>query len=135
MRSPQFNDLFVLELANNHLGKLDRGLKIIEAFGRVVRSNGVKAAIKLQFRDLDSFVHRDHRHREDHRYIKKILATQMSWEHLRSLVEAIRAADMTTMVTPFDEVSVDRCVEFNVEFLKVASSDIRDRFLIEKIAS
>jgi N-acetylneuraminate synthase len=135
MRSPQFNDLFVLELANNHWGKLDRGLKIIHAFGRIVRSNGVKAAIKLQFRDLDSFVHSDHRHRQDHRYIKKILATQMSWENLRSLLDAIRAEGMTTMVTPFDEVSVDRCVELDVEFLKIASSDIRDKFLIEKIAS
>jgi sialic acid synthase SpsE len=135
MRSSLFNDLFVLELANNHWGKPERGLKIIRAFGRVVRSNGVKAAVKLQFRDLDSFVHKDHRERQDHRYIKKILATQMSWENLRSLVDAIRAEGMTTMVTPFDEASVDRCVEFDVEFLKLASSDIRDKFLIEKMAS
>ena len=27
-----FEDLFVLELANNHWGKLERGLKIIEEF-------------------------------------------------------------------------------------------------------
>jgi sialic acid synthase SpsE len=135
MRSSLFNDLFVLELANNHWGKLDRGLKIIDDFGRVARSNGVKAAVKLQFRDLDTFVHKDHRHRQDVRYIKKILATQMSWPNLRALVNATRAAGMTTMVTPFDEASVDRCVEFGVDFLKLASSDIRDKFLIEKFAS
>ena len=56
-----FNDLFVLELANNHWGKLDRGLKIVSDFARVVRFNDVHAAIKLQFRDVDSFVHPDYR--------------------------------------------------------------------------
>ena len=47
MKHPIFEDLFVLELANNHWGKLDRGLKIVQDFGRVVRFNGMKAAMKL----------------------------------------------------------------------------------------
>lgn len=130
-----FNNLFVLELANNHWGKLDRGLKIISDFARVVRFNDVHAAIKLQFRDVDSFIHPDHRGRTDFRYIKKTLDTQMPWENLRAMVEAVREAGMVTMVTPFDEVSVDKCVEFGVEILKIASSDIRDKTLLAKIAS
>ena len=52
MSASIFNDLFVLELANNHWGKLDRGLKIVSDFARVVRFNDVHAAIKLQFRDV-----------------------------------------------------------------------------------
>jgi sialic acid synthase SpsE len=130
-----FEDLFVLELANNHWGKLDRGLKIIRDFARVVRFNDMHAAIKLQFRDVDSFIHRDFRKRSDIRYIKKTLDTQMPWENLRAMVEATREAGMVTMVTPFDEVSVDKCVEFGVDILKIASSDIRDKTLLKKIAS
>jgi len=130
-----FHNLFVLELANNHWGKLDRGLKIISDFARVVRFNDVHAAIKLQFRDVDSFIHRDFRERADVRYIKKTLDTQMPWESLRTMVEAVREAGMVTMVTPFDEVSVDKCVEFGVDILKIASSDIRDKTLLAKIAS
>lgn len=130
-----FENLFVLELANNHWGKLERGLKIISDFARVVRFNEVHAAIKLQFRDVDSFIHRDFRNRSDIRYIKKTLDTHMPWENLRALVEAVRQAGMLTMVTPFDEVSVDKCVEFGVEILKIASSDIRDKTLMAKIAS
>ena len=84
MRASIFEDLFVLELANNHWGKLDRGLKIVNDFAKVVRFNNVRAAIKLQFRDVDSFIHKDHRNREDVRYIKKTLATKLSWEDLRS---------------------------------------------------
>ncbi len=135
MTASIFNDLFVLELANNHWGKLDRGLKIVSDFARVVRFNDVHAAIKLQFRDVDSFVHRNYRDRTDIRYIKKTLDTKLHWDDLRTLVEAVRSAGMVTMVTPFDEVSVDKCVEFGVDILKIASSDIRDRTLLEKIAS
>jgi N-acetylneuraminate synthase len=130
-----FDDLFVLELANNHLGRLDRGFKIIDDFAKVVRDNDVRAAIKLQFRDVGSFIHDGHRHREDSRYIKKVASTELSWDDLGKMVERVRAHGLVTMATPFDEISVDRCVEFGVEILKIASSDIRDRILIEKMAS
>lgn len=130
-----FDDLFVLELANNHWGRLDRGLKIVRDFARVVRFNEVRAAIKLQFRDVDSFIHRDFRDRADIRYIKKTRDTHLPWGELRQLVDAVRDAAMVTMATPFDEVSVDKCVEFGVDIIKIASSDIRDKTLLQKIAS
>jgi sialic acid synthase SpsE len=135
MQKEIYVDLFVLELANNHWGKLDRGLKIIRDFGEVVRRNNVRAALKLQFRDVGSFIHKQHRDREDVRYIKKVGATELSWEELGVLVEAIREEGMIAMATPFDEVSVDKCLEFDLAFIKIASSDIRDRVLLEKIAS
>lgn len=130
-----FKDLFVLELANNHWGKLQRGLKIIDDFAAVVKANGVRASIKLQFRNVDDFIHRDYRDCDDVRYIKKTLATQMPWEELDAMVQRVREHGMVPMVTPFDEVSVDKCVEFGVEILKIASSDIRDKTLLRKIAS
>ena len=58
-----FDELFVLELANNHLGAVQRGLKIISDYSQVVRFNNVRGAIKLQIRDVDSFIHRDFRQR------------------------------------------------------------------------
>lgn len=130
-----FDNLFVLELANNHWGKIDRGMKIVRDFSRVVRFNDVHAAIKLQFRDVGGFVHRDFRDRSDIRYIKKTIDTHMSWDELRQMVEAVREGGMVTMVTPFDEVSVDKCVEFDVDILKIASSDIRDKTLLAKMAA
>ena len=64
-----FENLFVLEVANNHLGRVDRGLKIINDFSQLVRFNNVRASIKLQFRDVDDFIHQAWRDREDIRYI------------------------------------------------------------------
>lgn len=130
-----FEDLFVLELANNHWGSVDRGLSIIDAYSKVVRFNNVRAAIKLQLRDADSFVHVDFRERSDIRYIKKTLDTQMSSEDYASLVEATRKAGCVTMATPFDEASVDLCSELGVQIVKLASSDGNDWILIEKIAT
>lgn len=130
-----FEDLFVLELANNHWGKLERGLRIISDFARVVKFNEVNASIKFQFRDVDAFIHKDYRDREDVRYIKKTLDTHLSWDDLHAMVQAVRNAGMATMVTPFDEVSVDKCVEFDVDIIKIASSDARDKSLLRKIAA
>ncbi len=130
-----FEDLFVLELANNHWGRVERGLKIIEDYSKIVRFNNVRAAIKLQFRDVDSFIHKDYRHRTDLRYVKKTLETQLTKEEYVRMVRAIKAGGCLTMVTPFDEKSVDMCVELGVEIIKIASSDINDWFLLEKIAT
>jgi N-acetylneuraminate synthase len=129
-----FEDLFVLELANNHWGSVDRGLKIIADFSKIVRFNNVRATIKLQFRDVDNFIHKDFRDREDIRYIKKTRATQMSREDLATLVNAIRKAGCIPSATPFDEASVDLCEELDLPLIKLASSDINDWFLIERIA-
>jgi sialic acid synthase SpsE len=129
-----FEELFVLEMANNHWGKVERGLKIIADFSRIVRFNNIRATIKLQFRDVDNFIHKDFRSRMDIRYIKKTIDTQMPKEDLAVLVDAIRKAGCIPSATPFDEASVDLCEELEVPLIKLASSDINDWFLIERIA-
>ena len=129
-----FEELFVLELANNHWGRLDRGLRIIEEFAQVVRFNNVKAAIKLQFRDVDTFIHKDAINRSDIRYIKKTLDTKMSREDYKTMINRIKHLGCIPMATPFDESSVDFCKELNLPIIKIASSDINDWPLIERIA-
>lgn len=129
-----FEDLFVLEMANNHLGSVERGLKIISEFSQVVRFNNVRASIKLQFRDVAKFVHKDFVDRKDLRYIKKTLDTRVTDEAYAKLVKAIRQAGCIATATPFDERSVDLCVELGIPIIKLASSDLNDWILIEKIA-
>ncbi|MDQ7824273.1 MAG: N-acetylneuraminate synthase family protein [Candidatus Eremiobacteraeota bacterium] len=129
-----FEDLFVLEMANNHLGKVDRGLRIIMEHSQMVRFNNVRGAIKLQIRDVDAFIHKDFRDRTDIRYIKKTLDTRLTKDEYAVLVDSIRKSSCTPMATPFDEKSVDLCTELGIPILKVASSDINDWPLIEKIA-
>jgi sialic acid synthase SpsE len=130
-----FENLFVLELANNHWGNLERGKQIVKEFGAVVRYNNVKASIKLQLRDVDSFVHQDFKGNQDIRYISKTEATRLSREQYGELAKAITHIGCIPMATPFDETSVDLCVELNFPIIKIASSDVNDWPLLEKIAS
>ena len=129
-----FHELFVLELANNHWGNLERGLRIVKEFSTVVRYNDVRAAIKLQFRDVDTFIHKDFVRRSDIRYIQKTLHSRLPKEDVAELVEAIRRNNCIRMATPFDESSVDLCEELGIEIIKIASSDITDWPLLERIA-
>lgn len=129
-----FENLFVLEMTNNHQGNLERGLQIVREHSRAVRFNNIRAAIKLQFRDIDSFVHRDFRERVDLRYVKRVLETRLSKEDYATLIKAIAKNNCIPMATPFDEKSVDWCVEFNMPIIKIASADANDWMLLEKIA-
>jgi len=49
-------------------------------------------------------------------------------------VHAIRQGGCLPMATAFDEASVDLCLELEITVIKVASSDMNDWFLLEKIA-
>ena len=129
-----FHNLFVLELANNHLGSVERGKKIIQDHGQIVRYNNIKASIKLQFRDVANFIHDNYKNKEE-RYIKKTMKTSLSKDQFRELVNEIINVGCIPMATPFDEKSVDLCQEFNFAIIKVASSDSNDWPLLEKIAS
>lgn len=130
-----FENLFVLELANNHWGSLQRGLKIIRDHGSIARFNNVKAAIKLQFRDVAAFIHPEFKGNTEYRYIKKTEDTQLGRADFARMVEEIRNVGCIPMATPFDESSVDLCVDFDMPIIKIASSDMNDWVLIEKIAS
>ena len=130
-----FENLFVLEMTNNHQGRLERGLQIIREHSRVARFNNVRTAIKLQFRDIDSFIHKDFKDRLDIRYVKRVLETRLSKADYAQMIRAIVKNGCIPMATPFDEKSVDWCVEFDLPIIKIASADSNDWMLLEKIAS
>ncbi len=151
MNNELFQDLFVLEIANNHWGDINRGLRIVREYAHIVKKNDIKAAIKLQIRDVESFIHKDYlpsvevdREKDKEitnapgsssRYIKKTLTTKLSKEKFQKLVDEIKTHNMIVIATPFDEKSVDLCVELGVEILKIASQDANDWTLIEKMVS
>tara|TARA_B100000900_G_scaffold406651_1_gene418011 strand:+ start:27 stop:1133 length:1107 start_codon:yes stop_codon:yes gene_type:complete len=127
-------NLFVLELANNHLGSIERGYKIIDEHSAVTKMHNIKAAIKLQIRDVDNFIHKDFLNGDGSRYIEKTLKTKLSFEEYATLVDRIKNRDCIPMATAFDEKSVETCVKLELPVMKIASSDANDWPLIEKIA-
>ena len=128
-----FEDLFVLEMTNNHLGNVNRALQIIEEYAPIVRYNNVRAAVKLQFRNIDSFIHKDFLD-SDIRQIKRSIETQMSKEEYKKIVNYIRSSNMIPLATPFDEASVDLISELDLPMIKIASANANDWVLLNKVA-
>lgn len=129
-----FNELYIFEMANNHQGSVDHGLAIIRAMGRIAREKQVNAAVKFQYRDLDTFIHPDFKDRDDVPHIPRFLSTRLSPKEFFTLLEAVREEGMRTVVTPFDEASVDQCMDHGVDILKIASCSADDWPLLEKVA-
>ena len=130
----RFDDLFIYDLANNHQGDLAHASAIVDAMGRVTREAGVRAALKFQFRQLDTFIHPDFKQRTDLKYVKRFTETRLLAEEFATLAARVQEAGMLTMSTPFDEESVDIVCDMGLDVIKVASCSADDRPLLEKIA-
>lgn len=129
-----FNDLFVFDIANNHQGSVERGLKIIAAMAAVARQHNVRAAIKFQFRDLDTLVHSAHKEKTTNKQIVRFLSTRLTRHDFQIMFDAVRAEGMIAMCTPFDEKSVDAVVDMGFDILKIASCSATDWPLVERAA-
>lgn len=129
-----FNDLFIFEMANSHQGSVEHGIKIIKAMGRIARKYNIRAAVKLQYRNLDTFIHPEYVKRNDVKHIPRFLGTRLEFEDFRELVDAIHDEDMIAMSTPFDEDSVDWCLDHGIDIIKVASCSALDWPLLTKVA-
>jgi sialic acid synthase SpsE/quercetin dioxygenase-like cupin family protein len=129
-----FENLIVFEMANNHQGEVQHGLRIIHEMGQLAKRYSLNAAVKFQYRELTTFIHPDFCGRKDVPHIPRFLETQLSDNAFETMLAEVKAQGMHTMVTPFDELSVARCVEQNVDILKVASCSAADWPLLEAIA-
>ncbi len=134
MKRFDFDDLFILDLANNHQGDVGHALNIIRGAGEIVRRHGVRAALKFQFRQLDTFVHPTHREGSDNKHIPRFLGTRLNTDDYARLADAVREAGMITMATPFDEESLKIIDDLDIEMVKVASCSAADTPLLESIA-
>lgn len=129
-----FNNLFTLEMANNHQGSVAHGKKIIQEIGKVVQKQGVRAAIKFQFRNLDTFIHPDFLNDTENKHINRFLSTKLSKEQFEELLAEARAQRLLTMSTPFDEASVEMLEKMDIDILKIASCSAKDWPLLERAA-
>lgn len=128
--------LFILEMANNHMGSVEHGLKIIQEIHAVTKNFPEwNFAFKFQYRNLDTFIHPDYKERMDLKYVKRFSETKLSEEEFLHLKKQAEDLGFVTMCTPFDEISVDMVVKHNYDILKIASASSTDWPLLEKIAA
>lgn len=126
----------VFEMANNHMGDLAHGIATIRAMREACSGfeDEFDFAFKLQYRDLDTFIHSSARGRDDIKYVKRFEETRLSDEAFRTLVAEMEDQGFITVCTPFDENSVTRIEAHGIHTIKIASCSFTDWPLLERIA-
>ena len=105
-------------MANSHQGSVEHGIKIIKAMGRIARKYNIHGAVKLQYRNLDNFIHPDYVNRQDVKHVPRFMGTRLEYEDFRELVDAIHDEGMIAMSTPFDEDGVDWCLDHGIDIIR-----------------
>lgn len=126
--------MFIYEMANNHMGDVEHGIRIVKELKAVSDGFPFTFCVKLQYRDVDYCIHPDYRDRLDLKYVKRFSETRLSWDEYKQIKDAIVAAGFLSMCTPWDEKSVDKVVEHGFDFMKIPSCYLRDWPLLERIA-
>ena len=133
MRLSDATPLFVLEMANNHMGSLDHGIRIVHEFAEVLKGFPYRFAVKLQYRHLDTFIHPDYRGSAEFHYVKRFEETRLTPEQFKTLRDEITHAGFLAMCTPFDERSVDLIEAHDFDIVKIGSCSFTDWPLLERI--
>jgi sialic acid synthase SpsE/quercetin dioxygenase-like cupin family protein len=128
--------LIIFEMANNHMGDPCHGQAVVRAFGAIARefAGRFEFAFKLQYRDLDTFIHPHFKGRSDVKYVKRFEETRLSDEQFLSLIETMREEGFRVVCTPFDEASVSKIEAHAINAIKIASCSFTDWPLLERIA-
>ena len=127
--------LYIFEMANNHQGSVSHAKKIIDDYADLVKRKNLNAGIKLQFRNLDTFIHPDYQERNDLKYVKRFNDTRLSKGQFKEIVDYIHSKDILSVSTPFDNESLPMFEELGVNVLKIASCSVDDWPLLEQVSN
>ncbi|MFC2038932.1 N-acetylneuraminate synthase family protein [Chloroflexota bacterium] len=125
--------LFVFDIANNHMGNTEHGIRIIREVFEVTRNFNYNFGFKLQYRQLDTFIHPDYQGSMDFKYVKRFSETRLTPDDMKKLKDEMERLGFITVCTPFDEASVDLVEEHGFDIIKVASCSFTDWPLWERI--
>ncbi|MBF0558427.1 MAG: N-acetylneuraminate synthase family protein [Nitrospirae bacterium] len=121
-------------MANNHMGEVEHGIKIIRMFQEACKGFDFKFAFKFQYRDLDTFIHPDFKSRTDIKYVKRFMETNITEEQKKLLKDEAKKLGFSAICTPFDENSVALIEKHDYDIVKIASCSFTDWPLLERIA-
>jgi len=123
--------LYIFEMANNHQGNFNLAVRIIDGVAKIKEKYKIDSAIKFQYRDLNTFIHPDYKGSKKIKYIKRFEETRLSIEEFHKLAEYARGKGLLVIATPFDESSVQLCINVDVDYIKIASCNMTDWGLLE----
>jgi len=120
-------------MANNHQGSVDHAIDMIKVYSKIAKEHNINAAIKLQFRNIPTFISKNQLKERTNKHIDRFLDTELTQKQFGVICKNIKDSGMKLIITPFDEISVDNSVKQNVDIIKIASCSADDWPLIEKV--
>lgn len=105
---------YIFEMVNNHMCSVAHAKRIVDDFTNP-KKNKLTAGIKLQLRNLDTFIQPDCNLREDLKYIKRLNETKLSKDNSKEIVEYIRKKELLTITTPFDNEFIPLSNDLNTD--------------------
>lgn len=126
--------LVIAEIGNNHNGCIHRGIRLIDA----ALASGADF-VKFQHRELDDLYAGqgpdDLGSDLATQYTKDLLKKyQLPFEKLELLMDYSLSAGITPLCTPWDFASADKLNSYGLQGFKIASADLTNHPLIEKVA-
>ena len=128
-----FDNLYVLDIANNHFVNLQHGKNIINAFSKIIKRHKINATFKFQFRNLDTFISKSAA-KSNNAYIDRFLSTKLTDENYYKLMRLIKKNKVLTSCTPFDEESVTKIEKMKFDIIKIASVSANEWPLLERVS-
>jgi N-acetylneuraminate synthase len=127
--------LVILEMANNHMGDLSHAKKIINQYSKVTKKfkPSINFAIKFQFRDIETYIHKNFLGKSEDKYIARFFQTRLNDQEWNKLIFYAKSK-FITICTPFDEISVKKIIKFKFDYLKIASCSMDEWPLLECIS-
>jgi len=126
--------LVILEFANNHMGDQSLFNQMVDEYCNIKNEfSDFDFAIKLQYRDLDSFIHPSYKD-SSHPGVKRFESTKVTLEEWSERIDYALSKGFMLGCTPFDEISVLNIInDSRFSFLKIGSCSFDDWPMLESI--
>jgi sialic acid synthase SpsE len=126
--------IVILEIANNHMGNIKHGKKLIKKFYEITKrfKNQINFVLKYQYRDSKTFIHK--KADNSNKFVKRFKQTFLSDKEWRQLLN-FSSKYYSLACTPFDETSAKKVFSQKFSYVKIASCSATDWPLVEEIYS
>ena len=109
--------IVILEVANNHMGNVSHGKKIITEFNKVTKKfkNQINFVVKYQYRDSKTFIHKESD--DKNKFVKRFNETFLSNKEWSELID-FSSKYYKLACTPFDEISAEKVFKQKFDYVE-----------------
>jgi len=124
----------IFEIANNHQGSISHFENILNNINNSIKGyeDFFDFKVKFQFRDLPTFIDQSI-DPNSNKHIQRFRDTELTKKNWLQIIKLVKSKGLKVMVTPFDEISVQKAIEFGVDEFKIASCSCTEWSLLEEV--